>query len=175
MDKKNINEIPKGCQIGCASFIILLVFAAIIGLSMQSCRNIKLKNTSDPAEIVKLIIDFEDKNAGSVTTQHGQTVEVVYNADPWALTEGMVVDKFYEFTKQLTPVLFSKIPSCEKVIIRATASMNSIRGTESRGEILTISFTRENSQTINWDKILYSNVPKLADFFYSHHSINTGF
>ena len=71
--------------------------------------------------------------------------------------------------------MFERVPDCERVIIRATATMNDLRGNQSRGEILTIRFNRDNAAAINWEKVLPENIPHIADYFHAHHSIDVGF
>ena len=171
-DQKNTKTLPKGCQFGCASLIIILILAALIGTCMLSGQNRALKKSKNPAEIARLIIDFEDKKAASVTTEKSGIITIIYNADPWAGTKGYAVDKFCDFTTRIIPVLFEKIPGCKKVIIRATATLTDIRGNSDHEEILAISFTRENSNNTRWDRVLYKNIPKFADFFYAHPSLN---
>ena len=42
------------------------------------------------------------------------------------------------------------------------------KGNTSEGEVIQITFTRENASTINWDNVLTSNIPKIADKYWEH-------
>lgn len=42
------------------------------------------------------------------------------------------------------------------------------KGNESISPVLTISLTKENAGTFNWDKFEYSNLPKTADSYFEH-------
>ena len=47
---------------------------------MDFSRNRSLDKATNPAEIAKLIIDFDDKDAASITEQNGNTIDVSFRA-----------------------------------------------------------------------------------------------
>jgi len=65
-------------------------------------------------------------------------------------------------------LIFERLPNVSRVEVSATGEFRDIRGNLNEEEAIRFVFTRSNSATIHWDKIAYSDMPKVADKYWIH-------
>ncbi|HBK85522.1 MAG TPA: hypothetical protein DDZ53_05775, partial [Firmicutes bacterium] len=84
------------------------------------------------------------------------------------------------FTKSTTrqsmlikaPKIFGKAfadrPELTSITISWYLDLVDVRGNEKVGKVMTITFTRENADTVNWENIDPENIPLVADAYWQH-------
>lgn len=59
-----------------------------------------------------------------------------------------------------------------KVTLRWYFPLSDIKGNSQDILVLTITMTKENASTVNWDSVLTDNLPKIADKYIEHPALN---
>ena len=84
---------------------------------------------------------------------------------------GTTLSSFNVHVSKLVPAIFAKFPNYNEVLIVGRGKFTNIRGNSSEGDVASALFTRKNAETIKWDNISLSNIPKLADAYGVHPSL----
>jgi hypothetical protein len=83
-----------------------------------------------------------------------------------ALTVGTMRTTFNVDTSRLVPKIFNSFPNIMKIrLIRIMTGTDS-RGNASQAKAIDLVFSRENSKTINWNRVAFDNLPSLADNYW---------
>jgi hypothetical protein len=143
-------------------FIGYMIFAH----SQDSDRAQNFESAKSPREFVLLTI-YEPK-ADIKTRLEGHDLTITYNLDPWMLTKDWGRTVFQQHLKSSIPTTFYKFRDINTITIIATGTFVDIKGRESHGDAMWATFSRDTSESINWNNILSDNLPTLADKYWAH-------
>ena len=75
--------------------------------------------------------------------------------------------------EKIIPGAFYKFRDINRITVTATAAyQRDIRGHDTgRGDVLRATFSRANAESIVWDRINLSDLPRLADKFWQHPNL----
>jgi hypothetical protein len=125
-----------------------------------------LSSSTDPSEIAQLIL--HSQRANSSARIEGDRFIMTYSLKPWSLTMGTAISASNIRMADIVPLVFERFPKVNRVEVSATGEFDDIRGNSYEKEAVRFVFTRSNSATIRWNRISYSNMPKLADEYWIH-------
>jgi hypothetical protein len=156
---------------------IMIIMAAIIVIVLagswhsDNVRNQKIEATTSPQEFISLEI-YEPK--ANVEVRHIQdSLLVTYDLDPWMMTGSWGKSSFTLELEKIIPGAFYKFRDINRITVTATAAyQRDIRGHDTgRGDVLRATFSRANAESIVWDRINLSDLPRLADKFWQHPNL----
>lgn len=149
------------------------IMLGVIGFFIYSCssanvesekREAALTASTDPQEIATLVLG---ERKSPKATRIGETVVVAYKLpDGWS-GSSMLTGFNIDATK-LIPKLFAQVKDADEIEIRATADLHDIRGNVSEDLVAKIEVSRANSQRTNWPNVIFDNVPRIVDSYWSH-------
>jgi hypothetical protein len=156
---------------------IMIIMAAIIVIVLAGSwhsdneRNQKIEATTSPQEFISLEI-YEPK-ANVEVRRIQDSLLVTYDLDPWMLTGSSGKSSFTIELEKIIPGAFYKFRDINSITITATAAFSDdIRGhSRGRGDVLRATFSRANAESIVWDRINLSDLPRLADKFWQHPNL----
>jgi hypothetical protein len=158
--------LPKGCSVIAVVFAVIVVFVSILLYFGDVAHNDELSKATTPKQYITLFMQNYNKAPMDLSLAAGK-VSISLSADPWMVTDNTGLSQLEHVTRLLVPKLFVKFPDVTYVDIAATATFKDIKGNESRGPFAEIGFSRAQAASINWDKIVSGDLPRLADHFWT--------
>jgi predicted RNA-binding Zn-ribbon protein involved in translation (DUF1610 family) len=164
--RQRAQGLPKGCSRIFLIFVAIVVFVSVLLYFGDEAHNDELKKAATPTQYVTLFMQNYNRGPMDLSLAAGK-VSITLSADPWMVTDNTGLSQLEYVTRLLVPGLFAKFPDVTYVDIAATATFKDIKGNESRGPFAEIGFSRAEAASINWNKIVSGDVPKLADHFWT--------
>jgi len=155
---------------------LLILAGLVFAVSMYNAtvsdnqRATELAGPLTPQRFAEL--SFDEAGAAPQVTAAKGAFKIVYNIDPWALTNGTMRSTNLSFADQIVPDFFEKFPEAQSVEIVAMGQFKDLKGNESRGRVVDLVFTRANAGMIRFDNIAYSDIPRIADSYWEHPSLS---
>ena len=139
---------------------IVAAIAVALSLGAPSVNATEIGHT--PEDVVRLTIDNPqaDLNVDFDTN----ALYIVYNTDPWALTNGIRRSVFFTQIRDIVPTVLKQFPEIIAIEIVGLGTFRDIRGNDSTKMIGWLEFYRENSERIKWQNIDTNNIPEISDF-----------
>lgn len=81
---------------------------------------------------------------------------------------GLIKTNILSTSTKIFKKFFVERTDVPKLYLSWCLPLQDAKGNESIAPVLTISLTKENAGTFNWDKFEYSNLPKTADSYFEH-------
>jgi hypothetical protein len=142
---------------------LALAFAlAFIG---RNDRAAKIAAAPDPAALVNLIVD--EPGAHAAVTVAPPRLAVSLDLARWDSNNDGMKSTFDMIAAQLVPAVFSRFPAIDSIEIVGNAPFRDIRGNDSSRTALRIAFSRGNAATVQWNNVVFIDVPKFADSYWS--------
>ena len=155
---------------------IAAIFGAVkVGLDVYNNHEAKVNAQKEmtykllPEKLVESIIGNSDIHAKFQDDEN--QITITYDLDPWALTGSTAISSFNGQIAKLMPVFFSRYPNIQMIEVIGQGEFADQRGNSSRGDMVRITFSRQNSSNINWGNINYGDIPKIADFYWVDPSV----
>jgi hypothetical protein len=146
-------------------WVTVLTFVGIWIYQTAQEDDARIEAATSPSEFVRLKLNDTD---AQVKEKDGE-LDIVYFTETvtvWHLTKG-----FYGDVRYTVPAVFEKFPSIQSVHIKLETNFIDGQAKEIRAPAFKATFTRDNSNSIQWDSILLDNIPKLADGFWKHPNL----
>lgn len=89
---------------------------------------------------------------------------IKFTLKPWQLTKSTAENEFKFQIEWLVPTIFYKWPNVNKITLMADAEFRDKRGQSSTDRAMVVTFTRKNSDSINWGEVRTDDLMTLADF-----------
>lgn len=162
------------------SGVITPFLFAAIGLSLKYAYSLYDDHTAaaaasleqaykaSPEKYVEKVIGRDDIHASFV--KNDERISIAYDLDPWSLTGSSARTTYNLHVSQLVPAIFARFPDAKTIEVVGRGEFRDKRGNSSRDDVVKITFSRKNSQTIQWGNIRYDDVPELADWYWIHPS-----
>lgn len=86
------------------------------------------------------------------------------------LTKSLTRSGIYRDVVEIIPELFEQT-EFTKVEIDWYMDLVDVRGNETNTLVATVMFMKKNASTVNWENVLYDNIPKIADYHWIHNAL----
>ena len=88
-----------------------------------------------------------------------------------ALSIGTMQSTFNLDARRLVPQIFTSFPEVQKVVLIRVMTGTDPRGNDGQVKAIEMDFSRDNSKTINWDKVAFSALPSIADGYWANPTL----
>ncbi|NLB52098.1 MAG: hypothetical protein GX808_04075 [Syntrophomonadaceae bacterium] len=175
---------PVNTAVGCLTMIAMLfVIVAIISSCLGGKSSDKPDEAVAPLQLSEMTIEeyapyLIKETIGEKSNTDKTSLITVTVDDPGMITLDLNASE--NFTKNTTrQSMLIKSPEIFGMAFADRSELNSItinwyldlvdlRGNEKVGKVMTITFDRENAETINWENINPENIPLVADQYWEH-------
>ena len=131
--------------------------------------NTALAAARTPDEIARAY--FQKQGSEPIGRLRGETVEIVWNIDPYGGSGWLTKYAFGEQARDLIPLVLQRLAGVNTVELRAYGILTTVKGQKLQMPLVQMKMTRQESGTINWPGVQVMNVRLLSPSYHEHPAL----